>query len=562
MKYTTLKQDIASILTATDLGLHLKMYDDKGNTTIEPDDAAWVYVFDNNIMIELMSDDNPVISFWKSPETLNDDFKGVIQRIRELAILNGVSVQIRVYDNLNQRKIYNLIKSTMENKEDEMNESVNSYDKSLVEAFTKMIGTAKSSEKASDFFLSEELKSVKTSNLLKEMYNELSSLSGTKQLSELFNRLMTARTKTDVETILGSVPEEVKKGLIENVENINNVSTFVKQRYENNIELGKSSTNNLLILENVKVYRVKVKNNHKNLSEAYNKLLEVSDGITDNLKLLQAIKANKICETYNVSRKQLLDYYICGNNEPVQDRYAIVIEDAQGEKTAFNDKLKSGIKALANYFNNGGSKDSQICKNIVSEIVKYNDIRDFVLEYKDSYSMRRYVPRFKKIFKECVRRLNEASKNYSRELFENVESTLPYDRQLEELQEAFGIKHPALKYLAIKLATADYNKSKMIFEQEEKDMTVLVDELCHYSDVASSIASYIIENGLGLKTPLSENVSDNIISVSSMLYESLADRTDKVGQTVASSLFNIVHTNRYLIESKRKYIETLIKYLK
>ena len=75
---------------------------------------------------------------------------------------------------------------------------------------------------------------------------------------------------------------------------------------------------------------------------------------------------------------------------------------------------------MANFFNNGGSKDSQICKNIVSETIKYNQISDFILEYKDSYSKRGLIPLFKKIFRNCAGRLNEAKTNYSNALFESI----------------------------------------------------------------------------------------------------------------------------------------------
>ena len=63
-----------------------------------------------------MDEENPILYFWKNRDTLDDGFKNIIQRIRELSILNGISVQIRVYDNLDQRKIYNLIKSSIETK--------------------------------------------------------------------------------------------------------------------------------------------------------------------------------------------------------------------------------------------------------------------------------------------------------------------------------------------------------------------------------------------------------------------------------------------------------------
>ena len=568
MKYTSLQQDIVNILSSSDNDLQLKLYDKDGNTTINGEDASWAYIFNKNIMIEFMDDENPILCFWKGRDNFDDKFKGIIQRIRELAILNGVSVQIRVYDNLDQRKIYNLIKSSIETKakaaqeEEEMVESVN-YD-NLVEAFTKIISSAKAANKPSDFYLSEEMKSQNTSAILNEMFGEISSLkplqSSSKQLSELFNRLMTATTRDEVNSILNSVPENLKNKLSESFNDINNVSTYVRQKYENNIDLG-SKTNNEIILENVKVYKVKVKNNHENLSNAYNKLLQVSEGVLDNLNLLKVIKQNKICETYNVSRKQLLEYYLCGNNKPVKEQYAYVIENYLGEKTAFSSKLEAGIKALANYFNKGGEKDSQICKNIVAETIKYNQIADFILEYKDSYSLRNYIPRFKKIFKECVGRLNEANTNYSNALFESLEENISYNDYLSAMEEEMGISHPAIKYLAIQEAKKDYLKSRMIMESEDKDMKVLTDELKHYSNYPSAIASYIISEGLNVKVDENAN-KNNIKTIATKLYESTSKENTKVSNTVTSSLFNIIHTNKKLVESKVDYVNTLIKYCK
>ncbi|MBP5694070.1 MAG: hypothetical protein J6X03_01240, partial [Bacilli bacterium] len=374
MKYTSLQQDIVNILSSSDNELQLKLYDNEGNTTINSEDAAWAYIFNKNIMIEFMDDDNPVLCFWKGRDNFDDKFKNITQRIRELAILNGVSVQIRVYDNLDQRKIYNLIKSSIETKakaaeeEEEMTESYNPSN-DLTEAFTKLISSAKLANKASDFYLSEEMKSQNTSAILNEMFGELLLLkplkSSSQQLSELFNRLMTATSRAEVDKILSETPSNIINKLSESVNDINGVSSFIRQRYENNVDLG-NKTNNILILENVKVYKVKVKNNHENLSNAYNKLLQVSEGVLDNLNLLKVIKQNNICEDFNVSKKQLLEYYLCGNNKPVNEKYAFVIENYLGEKIAFNEKLEAGIKALANYFNKGGEKDSQICKNIVA----------------------------------------------------------------------------------------------------------------------------------------------------------------------------------------------------
>ena len=90
MKYTSLKNDIVNILHSSDYNLYLKFYDTDGKNTLNTDDAEWCYISNHNIMFKFMDDENPNIEIWKDNETLSDDLKHIIQRIRELSVLNGV----------------------------------------------------------------------------------------------------------------------------------------------------------------------------------------------------------------------------------------------------------------------------------------------------------------------------------------------------------------------------------------------------------------------------------------------------------------------------------------
>ena len=70
MKYTSLKNDIVNILHSSDFNLSLKFYDEDGNTTLDIDDAVWGYIHNENMMIEFMTEDNPVIYLWKDKKML------------------------------------------------------------------------------------------------------------------------------------------------------------------------------------------------------------------------------------------------------------------------------------------------------------------------------------------------------------------------------------------------------------------------------------------------------------------------------------------------------------
>ena len=148
MKYTTLKSDIANILHSPDYDLYLKFYDEDGNTTLNPNDAKWCYINNYNIMIEFMDDNNTNIIILKDSENFSEILKKAFQQIREISLLNGVSVQIRAYNDLNQRKLYNFIKNNIiqSKQEEQMNESL------LYETLCNMIQVAKNTKRKSDFY--------------------------------------------------------------------------------------------------------------------------------------------------------------------------------------------------------------------------------------------------------------------------------------------------------------------------------------------------------------------------------------------------------------------------
>lgn len=567
MKYTSLKNDIVNILHSSDFNLDLKFYDKDGNTTIDVEEATWGYINNENMMIEFMTEENPVIYLWKDKKNVDNKMKNIIQRIRELAILNGVSVQIRVYDNLDQRKIYNLIKSsiiTNTKDEEEMNESLNNIENPLLEAFKSIVSVAKNTKKSSDFYMSEAIQSKNSENIFKEIISEIKNIQNLKNLnlSESLNKLMTVSSLSDIENIIKNIPLKTLNKLSESAYDIKNISNFVKQKYLNNVPFYEDKKTNILVLENVKVYKATIKNNRENLINAYNKLVSVSENVKSGIDLLKEIKHHKILETYNVSKKDLLDLWLSKNHTPIKTQSVYIIENYIGEKVAFSDKLSYGIRALAQYINNGGNKDTQICKNIVLETIKYNQISSFIIEYKDNFSVRKYIPKFKNIFKETVEKLKSANSDFNSILFESCEDNIDYSEQLKKLISESGIEHPALKYIAIEEAKKEFYSYKLLNETKDNDIKILSKELRHYSPISSVISNCIIENNLNIK-PLTESVNkNNIVEVASNLYENLSNDLNKITTPVSSALFNIIHSNKKLIETKIDFMNTLIKYCK
>lgn len=568
MKYTSLKNDIVNILHSSDYDLYLKFYDKDGRNTLDTEKSEWCYISNYNIMIKFMNDENSVIQIWKDKNTLDENMKHIIQRIRELSGLNGVQVQIRIYDDLNQRKIYNLIKNDIlkQRESEDMDESVNNDDKVLIETLYNIVNTAKDTKRPSDFYISEAMQLENTRKIFSEIIKEISYLNAFKNtsISETLKPLMSLKTLDEVKEFSKSIKNsEIIK---ENANNIKNIASFVKKEYLNNGDFIVSKPRTLFVLENVKVYTAKEKNNRENLINAYNQLLSFTQNATKGTDIIREIRNNKICETFNVSRKELVDLWLSRtNNLKIEPKKVFVVENYKGEKVIFNEAMKNGIKALAQYINNGGSRDDIICKNIMLETVKYNQISDFIKTYQDNYKVRKFLPKFKNIFSENANKLSSAYLNFNKELFESVEEEIDYTSQYQKLCKDMGVEHPAIKYLAIENAKKDAEYCSVLMEQTLSDETILTEGLKPYIQnpfTLYNIVKTIMDNQIILNKTLVESVNDsNIKSVATNLYNKICFEDNIVLMSIASSLFNIMHTKN-LNESKITYLNTLIKYIK
>lgn len=568
MKYTSLKNDIVNILHSSDYDLYLKIYDEDGRNTLDTEKSEWCYISNYNIMIKFMNDENSVIQIWKDKNTLDENMKHIIQRIRELSGLNGVQVQIRIYDDLNQRKIYNLIKNDIlkQRESEDMDESVNNDDKVLIETLYNIVNTAKDTKRPSDFYISEAMQLENTRKIFSEIIKEISYLNAFKNtsISETLKPLMSLKTLDEVKEFSKSIKNsEIIK---ENANNIKNIASFVKKEYLNNGDFIVSKPRTLFVLENVKVYTAKEKNNRENLINAYNQLLSFTQNATKGTDIIREIRNNKICETFNVSRKELVDLWLSRtNNLKIEPKKVFVVENYKGEKVIFNEAMKNGIKALAQYINNGGSRDDIICKNIMLETVKYNQISDFIKTYQDNYKVRKFLPKFKNIFSENANKLSSAYLNFNKELFESVEEEIDYTSQYQKLCKDMGVEHPAIKYLAIENAKKDAEYCSVLMEQTLSDETILTEGLKPYIQnpfTLYNIVKTIMDNQIILNKTLVESVNDsNIKSVATNLYNKICFEDNIVLMPIASSLFNIMHTKN-LNESKITYLNTLIKYIK
>lgn len=560
MKYSTLQNDIINILHSSDYNLYLKFYDKEGNTIIDTDDVKWIYINNYNIMISLMDDENPNISIWKGTNSFNDSMKKILQRIRELANLNGISVDVKVYNNLNQRKIYNLIKYTITKMNKKDDEDMKTESKTVDESLFMLINTAHNTRKNSDFYLSEEMKASSTQSILKEMVDEIFSLQSCKSLSKnALDKLFTIRTLSETKDFVKSLSENDKSILSENVSNINNIIKYVHNKYINNVDLNQKKHKTLYILENAKVYTVKETHNKENLINAYNKLISVTDKASTGTDLLRAIKKYNLCEEYNINRQDLINFWLYeSNGNPIPEKTLFVIEDSHGNKTFFNDNLKFGIQALAKYINDGGSKYDTICENIIKETVKYNEIKDFINTYYNAYSMRKYITSFKDMLSETISKLTS---DYNKSLFENIEN-IDYKYDYTRLIQESGVSHPAFKYLAMVEAKYRSEYSQMICETINNEEEIIFNGLKPYSkniiECNKFISSFIKSDDKVLEEGINVN-RNNAKEIATKLYNKL-DESVKVSP-LSSALFQIIHSNRKIDSNKIKFLKTISKYI-
>lgn len=560
MKYSTLQNDIINILHSADYDLYLKFYDKDGNTIIDTNDVKWIYINNYNVMISLMDDENPVISIWKGMNSFNNDMKNILQRIRELANLNGISVEVKVYSNLNQRKIYNLIKSTIDqlNKDDDkMNESHN-----LDESLFTLVNTAHNTKRVADMYLSEDLQSNNSKNILKEMIDEILSLKSCSNIdSKSLNKLYTIKSLSETKEFIKSLDKKTIKVLSENINNINNIVKYVKNKYTNNVDINKEKHKTLFVLENAKVYLVKENNNKENLINAYNKLISSNEKLSSGTDLLKAIKKNHLCEEYDVNKTDLVNFWLYeSNGEKIPEKKIFVIEDSNGFKTFFNKDMAFGINTLAQYINNGGSKDDNICQNIIKETIKYNEIKDFINEYYDHYSLRKYIVKFKNMLSETISKLTN---DFNETLFESS-NDINYKQEYFELIKEIGFEHPAIKYLAMEEAEFKSKYTSLLMEQMDKDENILYDIVKLYSKNINECQKIIQET--------IENHSDRILNetiditrsngkeIAEKLFNQLNE--SQVKSPITSALFNIIHSKRPLNSSKIEFLKTLDKYMK
>lgn len=555
MEYTSLNNDILSILHSSDYDYELKMYDEEGNTTLDSDDIKWLYIKNKNIMIEMPSTEEPTLCFWKETGSEDKDMIKIIQRVREISVLNGVKVEIRTYNNLDRRKIYNIIKTSIA-KEGGMMEST---EKDVSKALYELSNIVANTKRPSDFYINESMASQNKRAFINDIITSVTNIDilNNKPIVKLLSMTMMESSYKTIKNITKAFetkqPEEYKL-LKENVENIESIGSFVKQRYLKNI--GISRTPHVIkMFENVMVYPVKTKMDKENLIKAYNHLVSVCEGAKTGTDLLRVIRNNKLCETYKVSKNDLLDMWLSKSvNETIEPKTLLVFENVDGNRITYSIDMKTSYKQLAEQFNKNGFKEDDVTNNIVNETLKLNGIMDLVENYYYNTSIRKYASLLKEMYIKCVESINSGKSSEIK--------TIDYSKELALLEGKVGFKHPGLKYIAMYEAKINDEKTMAQTVEKIKDEKILREGLSMVMPYGKTkdIARSIIKSNLCKVKDLKENKEDKLSAVK-CLFDNIYSTNVEAKNTVNDCLFLISASPKKYTKDRQKFVETLKKYV-
>ena len=555
MEYTSLSNDILSILHSSDYEFKLKMYDDEGNETLDADDIKWLYIKNKNIMIEMPTTENPVICFWKEIGTEDSEMITVIKRVREISVLNGVTVEIRTYDNLNRRKIYNIIKTSIA-KEGGMMESAR---RDVAKALYELSNIVANTKRPSDFYINESMSAQNKKSFMNDIITSITNIDSLnkKPITKLLSLTMmetSFKTINNIVKIFETKQSKEYKALCENLENIRNIGNFVKQRYLKNIEVNRNP-HTIKVYENVVVYPVKTKMDKENLIKAYNHLVSVCEGAKNGTDLLRVIRNNKLCETYKVSKNDLLDMWLSKEiNEKIEPKTLLVFENVDGNKITYSIDMKTSYKQLAEQFNKNGFKEDKITSNIINETLKLNGLMDLIENYSYNTSVKKYISIIKEMFTKCVESIKSGKSSEIK--------TLDYSKELALLEGKVGFKHPALKYIA--MYEAKMNDENTMFQTIEKirDEKILREGLSMVMPYGKTkdIARSIIKSNLCKVKPLKENKEDKLSAVK-CLFDNIYSTNVEAKNAVDDCLFLIGASPKKYNKTRQQFVETLKKYV-
>lgn len=558
MKYENFIEHIQDVLQNPEYGFKLKIYDENGNISLDGQNIKWIFIVNNNILIELMDKNSNVLNIWKDIGNNKSYITDIIKDFRKEANLNGINLKITNFNSLSREKIFELIKKNMsilknrknEKKEEDMNIEIN--ESKIAKTYYAIMNSIKTARKPSDAVITEGQKISRIISLLNETNNEISSLKvfENKDIKSFNSGIFLCKTLNEMIDYISKYSDKnIVKLIGENINLFKKVGKFVKNRYEKCILNPIINENALKFYENIKLYKNTI-TDIDNLASAYNELKPLIKEAKCSSDIIRILKQTKICETYNVKRKTLLNYWIENSSDanPVSSRTYIkyVAENIEGKMIELPNTSILGIRLITENLNNGGSITDECITKIIKECEVNTNLKNFINTYKEK---------------------NEYTK-IAKALF--LESSILLRKKLNEFIIEYRERKPSEKFVKLlegKLKTNDpslYYISEELQNYENQDIEVLEEGLKPFvsKKELNPIVQNIINNKLDFGNQINES-NENATSkeLLTKLYTKLCENlNDKTNLAVSSSVFYLLHKPIELNEKQIKYIDCLLKY--
>ena len=104
--FEQLKSDILGVLRCKDNFMTTKIYNADGNITVKPEEIAWVYVPNREMIFTMPTEENQKLVVGKNDLDFDDALKHALQQMRKICNLNGVPLVVRKYSAIDKRKVF------------------------------------------------------------------------------------------------------------------------------------------------------------------------------------------------------------------------------------------------------------------------------------------------------------------------------------------------------------------------------------------------------------------------------------------------------------------------
>lgn len=468
--FEQLKSDILGVLRCKDNFMTTKIYNADGNITVKPEEIAWVYVPNREMIFTMPTEENQKLVVGKNDLDFDDALKHALQQMRKICNLNGVPLVVRKYSAIDKRKVFNIVKQN------------------VFESVAATIATEMQSlqtYKTINSYLPLEAQISRSKCLVETACDTLAKLSvkHADKLHEIIVGLFESANKNYAEQIK-ALPNPNKKLMSENLNNIKNVFAYVKN--QNSLYAVKETKYPIrAINEWAKIMEIDSLPMMSNLEAAVQKLFLVSEGCKDRVDLLRIIRDNKICEDYLVSKDALLEAWL--TKTPVKAEKSYLIETTDGTEIMIPARYSMALNKIVKMVSESkGKYDTLNTDVIIQENQRCLDLADFAKKYVKLAEAKKFVPTAIRLCENAVKFFDTVSMDIEPHLSSSD----------DRLYEVSSIKnHPAYSEVLAVYECEQEKVKQNILNEHKREKRILVNEFTKY--VGEKHAVTLAESILG-----------------------------------------------------------------